>query len=212
MKPIVAVSMRVVETAPYAEPRDAISHDWIRWFDTVGATPLLVPNLLADPAAYARRMGASALLLTGGNDVGSSPDRDRTETALLAAALEARMPVLAVCRGLQFVNVFFGGSLTEDLSPFGRHAGVTHPVRLDAVPGMPDPPADARVNSFHNQGVQRSGLAPDLIPFASTDEGLVEGFVHRSAPLIAVQWHPERENAGADLDRVLVRRWMDPCS
>lgn len=203
--------MRVVEAASYAEPRDAISHDWIRWFDGIDAVPVLVPNVLPDPAAYVRRMGASALLLTGGNDLETSPDRDRTEKALLAGALEHRMPVLAVCRGLQLVNSFFGGSLTRDLTPFGRHVGVTHQVRLRGAGGLSGLPAEARVNSFHNQGVQMSGLAADLIPFATSDDGIVEGLVHRDAPVIAVQWHPERENAGADVDRTLVRAWMSQC-
>jgi gamma-glutamyl-gamma-aminobutyrate hydrolase PuuD len=217
---VVGVSMRVVQAVGYVEPRDAVSHDWIRLFATLPVTPVLIPNALPDPAAYLRAAGASGLLLTGGNDLASpdqevpsaAPERDRTELALLAAAVDTGLPVLAVCRGLQLVNRFFGGTLVRDLTGRGAHTAVDHPVRLHPVSGLDLPlPATATVNSFHDQAVLATGVGKGLQPFATANHDVVEGLVHRRHPVVAVQWHPERPNPAAALDRALLNYWIAQC-
>ena len=85
---IIAVSMRVTESPNHAALRDAISHDWMRLLASLDVTPVPVPNVLPDPAAYLRVVGARGLILTGGEDIGpmagesgadqAPPTRDRT--------------------------------------------------------------------------------------------------------------------------------------
>jgi putative glutamine amidotransferase len=177
--------------------------------------PLLVPNVLADPAAFIRATGARGVLLTGGDDVvwrrsgaGSEATvRDQTERRLLDYAAAVRLPVLGVCRGLQMINVYFGGELMRDLADVGPHVAVHHAVDVD----------DWRertivTNSFHGQGVLRSGVATDLEPFAVARDGVVEGLRHRSLPIVAVQWHPERPNPSADYDAKLLEGWLRQCA
>ena len=199
--------------ADYGEQRDALAHDWFRMLQPYGVTVLQIPNVLEDPVAYARRLGVSRLLLSGGDDLGllhnesggpALSPRDRTELALMDWAMTENVPVLAVCRGLQLANVYFGGGLTRNLGeavPGEHHRATSHAVILKEG-------SDIVVNSYHNEGVLEYEVAPDLDVFAHTAEGVVEGLVHRSKPLTAIQWHPERSSSCSDYDQSLLMRWL----
>lgn len=219
---IVAVSMRVVENSTYAERRDAISHDWVRILDALPVTPVFIPNALADPAEYLRQVGAKGLILTGGDDLGPLPgetgdqaipdQRDRTERSLLTAALDQEMAVLGVCRGLQVVNVYFGGGLQRQLAESGQHVNKHHPVEIVEPPPWGDPGLDQLItNSYHSQGVCLSQLASELKAFAVASGDVVEGLYHPRLPVVAVQWHPERPNPASDQDRALLEHWIAQC-
>jgi len=164
------------------------------------------------------------LLLSGGSDVdpsryGEAPvngsvqvdaGRDALDFELLARAVHLEAPVFGICRGLQVVNVAFGGTLWQDL-PAQRARGVEHSfpsrdhdrahpahvVRVSrdlpgALPlGVVLAAADGVfVNSRHHQAVK--DLAPGLVALAASPDGLVEAFAREGGPyLAAVQWHPE---------------------
>ena len=156
-----------------------------------------------DPAAY----GAAPHPLTGR----VYPGRDRAEAALLAAALAAGLPVLAICRGLQIINVSRGGTLRQHLpDEVGHHdhgsaPGTygSHPVRIAAdsaagrILGPPDPDGWVRaaVPTSHHQAIGR--LGDGLVATAWADDGTIEAAEpDREAGdgtgfLLAVQWHPE---------------------
>lgn len=137
-------------------------------------------------------------------NVETFPERDDLEWGLLDAARAAQVPVWAICRGLQVLNVWLGGSLWQDL-PTQRPSGVEHSVNepkdllAHAVrvldPGAPiaerltgDGPL---VNSRHHQAVKR--LAHGLVPVAESPDGLIEAAVLADSGwwVRAVQWHPE---------------------
>jgi putative glutamine amidotransferase len=206
---IVFVSMRSSNSATYVEHRDGISHDWARWFDASGITPVLVPNVLHDPTRLLNELPGTALLLTGGDDIGDAP-RDRTERSLLRAAVERRLPVLGTCRGLQMINVFFGGTVARRRGD--GHVATEHDIEvIDNLGGLL-PTGTFRVNSYHDDCVLAAGLAGELKAFALAAGGIVEGLYHPALPLAAVQWHPERRNPGEALDGALVRRWLGQCA
>jgi putative glutamine amidotransferase len=185
-----------------------------------GATPLLIPSLSPPLDLGALLDQLDGLLLTGAYsniephhyDGGPSyegnlhdPGRDATSLSLVPLAIEKRVPVLAVCRGLQEVNVALGGSLhqkvqevpghgdhREDVqAPLEEQYGPAHPVRLSgslrAIAGADE----AMVNSLHGQGISRLGRG--LRVEASAPDGLVEAvrLDRDDAFLLAVQWHPE---------------------
>ena len=192
--------MRVTEATGYPEPRDSISHDWTRRLSGWGMTPLLIPNTATDPGAYMADLGLDIVVLTGGEDCGETPSRDATEAALLDHAIARKLPVLGVCRGLQFLNRHLGGRLT----PVEGHAGGAH--RVTVTPSWRDIyEAAESVNSYHAWAVEAAGRAPGLVPFATDDGGRAEGLCHEALPIAAVMWHPEREGAPAG-DRLLVSR------
>lgn len=145
------------------------------------------------------------LLLPGGGDLEPwrygqnnaasrdlEPRRDAAELALLERFTAAGKPVLGICRGLQAVNVFFGGTLIQDLP---GHSAVRGRDRLHAVCTGPGPLARLwgerpMVNSAHHQAADRLGAGLRAVQWAP--DGTVEALVHETLPVWAVQWHPER--------------------
>lgn len=135
------------------------------------------------------------------------PERDRTTLPLLRAAVAAGVPVLAICRGFQEMNVAFGGSLHQKVHEVGRYIdhreqddaplavqyGPAHPLHVQpgGVLASLGLPAEIEVNSIHGQGIDR--LAPGLRIEAIAPDGLIEAISVEGVPTIAlgVQWHPE---------------------
>ena len=158
-----------------------------------------------------------ALLLPGGGDiepwrygqpntasVGLEPARDAAETALIREFALQGKPILGICRGLQMINVYFGGTLLQDIPGHSAANGID---RLHTVRCAPSPLRDlygARhiVNSAHHQAIDRVGSG--LIPMQWSPDGIIEAVCHRSLPIWAVQWHPERLLFGAG-DRLFAR-------
>jgi putative glutamine amidotransferase len=187
-----------------------------------GATPVLIPSL--GDALNLRELLADfdGVLLTGSPSnvephhyrgpasvpgTLHDPHRDATTLPMIPQVVEAGMPLLAICRGFQEMNVAFGGTLwqklhevqgfadhTEDSdAPVDDQYGPAHEVAL--TPGGPlhrIAGADRlTVNSLHSQGVQTLGA--DLEVEARAPDGVIEAFSVRNAPsfALAVQWHPE---------------------
>ena len=201
---IVLVSMRSANSSSYFEPRDGISHDWLKLFIAYDIIPVLVPNVVGAIDRYFD-LKPGGLLLTGGDDLGPEQDptdRDRTEEGLLSEALARDIPVFGVCRGLQMINRHFGGQVERHLPE--PHIG-EHQVYLASGQTV-------CTNSFHNGGVLLGGVAPVLSVFASTQGGVVEGIRHPTLPVVAVQWHPERQNPARDLDKELLQEWRVRCA
>ena len=148
--------------------------------------------------------------------------RDATELALLAAASARRLPVLAVCRGIQLVNVAMGGTLIQDI-PSQRPSSIDHDQAADraarshAVSIAPTSRLAAatgtnemQVNSYHHQAVDR--LASGLRVVATAADGLIEAAEVEDPAwwLIAVQWHPEDLTADAKTwDRGIFRAFAE---
>ena len=149
------------------------------------------------------------LVLCGGSDV--APDRynepidgsvnidyerDAAEFALLKAYLDAGKPILGICRGLQLINIFFGGSLYQDIVESDlhkKHDGVDNRHKVDAVPRcvLNRIYGDAFfVNSAHHQAIKLLGSGIRATAF--WEGKYVEAIEHDSYPILAVQWHPER--------------------
>lgn len=195
--------------APDGEVRLGLAY--LAALNAVGLAGVILPGQCAEPSDLLA--GLSGLVLCGGGDVhpalcGEEPRpgvgavdaaRDEWEMALLAAACRLDVPVLGICRGMQVMNVYFGGSIWQDLSELGGevcHRQVAaantawHSVRLAGglaeVFGRPK----MWVNSLHHQGVRR--LGDGLKPVAWAADGLVEGIeVKGAAYMRGVQWHPE---------------------
>jgi putative glutamine amidotransferase len=173
-----------------------------------------------DPMDASGLEGCSGLLLPGGGDIDPewygcerhprthnvSHRRDRFELTLLEAALAKDMPVLAICHGMQLLNVHFGGTLEQHLADnTSRLEHDRDMPRAEPVHGVSIEPetllaaalgTTADVNSHHHQGL--GVVAPDLRKIAWAEDGVLEGV---EAPgytwVLGVQWHPE---AMADTD------------
>lgn len=148
-----------------------------------------------DPALYGEREAHPTVY-------GINPDRDRFEVALVGGAVARDLPVLAICRGMQVLNITLGGTLYQDLpdqhpARLGHRqreapSEPSHDIRLEPgsclarTYGVTSLPA----NSYHHQGVR--AVAPGLRAVGWAPEGLVEGLESPAhAFVVGVQWHPE---------------------
>ena len=171
-----------------------------------------------DPA-----LTCDGLLLPGGGDLepwrygqlntdsrGMEPERDAMEFALLDRFTAAQKPVLGICRGLQTINVYWGGSLAQDIPGHGAVNGKDHlhSVRtedsfLSALCGE-----YATVNSAHHQAVERLGHGLCAVQRAA--DGVIEAVAHQTLPVWGVQWHPERLMSGSH-GRLLFQAFLNLC-
>jgi putative glutamine amidotransferase len=200
--------------------RVALNTAYVYALMRAGLVPLLVPPILDPEAACAALDGVHGLVLTGGEDVepsryGATPHpklgetdraRDAVELALIAGAERRRLPVLAICRGIQILNVALGGTLYQDLAserpgPVDHaDARSRHRMRVDSgtllhrTLGAGTGAGDASVNSRHHQAIR--DVAPALRANAWAEDGVIEGAERKDpgAPwTLAVQWHPEED-------------------
>lgn len=202
--------MRAENATSYPEVRDALARDWFTYLHTTFPhwEWILLPNLPGvGTVDYARRHGINGILLSGGNSLGEAPERDASECALLDYALQEQYPVVGVCRGLQVIQHWAGGPVIPCQA--SQHAGTRH--RVCATPALKEmgwPQAEWEVNSYHEMGVPHASLAPELEALAVCEDGMVEALRHTTAPIYALQWHPERPSPSAELDQYLLSQWM----
>ena len=149
------------------------------------------------------------LILCGGNDI--NPEyygeaingavnidykRDEVEFALLKAFVDAGKPVFGICRGCQLINVFFGGSLYQDIEnvKYHRDSEATYIVHnVKATTGSIAEKlygTEFVINSFHHQAIKK--LGNDLKISMLAEDDIIEGIEHKTLPVFAVQWHPEK--------------------
>lgn len=205
---------------------------YVHAFQNAGLIPVIVPPLSSNAAAAAILDAVDGLILTGGEDVdpalyGQQPHprlgsvnraRDATEIALVLAAREARLPVLAICRGPQILNVALGGTLVQDIEAevpgalqhdaHPARAERTHPVNIvpDSRIAKAVGASSITVNSLHHQAILDP--APGLRVTASAPDGIIEGAESDTDDwwVLAVQWHPEEMNQSREpWDRGLFR-------
>ena len=192
-----------------------------------GTAVLLPPQPAPDAAAAAVLDGLDGLILTGGLDVQpelygqerhpltdpARADRDEWELALFRAAEERRMPVLAICRGLQLVNVARGGTLHQHLPEalgteryrVGGGVFATNTVEVAPDSRLAGLLGEGKfaVHSYHHQGVDQ--LGGGLVVTAATDDGLVQAIESDGEGyLVGVQWHPEENTEDKRLFEGLV--------
>jgi putative glutamine amidotransferase len=205
----VAMSMRVTEEESYIEKRDAISHDYIEYFEKLGCLVHLIPNKTTQVQKYFSNIRYDAIILTGGNNILSKkgleekseisqiyPERDRTEFALIQHAIEHNIPLLGICRGMQTINVFFGGELSYFIM---NHVAKTHLLCSTKAEYN-----SKEVNSFHKIGIRKEELATGFRILASTEDGFLEAIKHKNKKIFAVQWHPERPKSDAFIDEIIL--------
>ena len=213
--PRIGVSARV--TGELGRQHTGVHIDYAHSVSAAGGIPLLLAPAIG-PSGVAEALAAChGLLLTGGEDLlpehygltgtehvgDTDPDRDAFEMALFVAARSNRVPVLAICRGFQLVNVVLGGTLWQDL-PAQRPSDLdhdkgsewherTHHVRV--LPGSRALEAMGTdlvlTNSFHHQAIR--DLAQGLHATALADDGVIEAAEGDNDEhwLVCVQWHPE---------------------
>lgn len=227
--PLIGISPRILRDVPKelgfrGKTLQYLEQSVAHWAVAAGAVVVMIPTVQRegdikrseiDVDDYAQRL--DGLILQGGADLHPAtygeelracrgiPDsvRDRFELALLHAFVAAGKPVLGICRGMQLINVAFGGSLYQDLVEDGAtgHDHVDadaydlhgHEISIEAgalLSQLHEGITAARVNSIHHQAVRR--LAPGFVVEARAFDGVVEAIRREGEGFVyGVQWHPE---------------------
>lgn len=174
--------------------------DYLDGIRAAGGIPVVLPLEMSEKDADRIVETCDGFLFTGGQDVGSCPERDKLETLLLSKALPSDKAILGICRGLQFINVFLGGTLWQDLpsqhpseivhrqgKPYGTP---THKVMLSGDLSKLLGKETLEVNTLHHQAAKE--LGENLEMMAVAPDGIIEAVQMAGKRFVwAVQWHPE---------------------
>lgn len=200
--------------------RIGTSHDYIQSIEATNAIPFVLAPTHLKSVIEGMISNIDGLILTGGKDINPlmyneepqiglgdlSPERDVFEKILLDEAIKQQKPVLGICRGMQFINVYFGGTLFQDLNKndakYLKHVHQNHPALIThyvniksnsflATIGLE---SQIGVNSFHHQAINR--LGKDLTVTALANDQIIEGIelINEKTFIVGVQWHPEMMN------------------
>lgn len=230
MSPLIGITTRrlpasalgAVPAGVVDAPIDGVFADYSESVAGAGGLPMLIPRA-ADPRVLVTKL--DGLVMSGGEDVephryGSAPDefatrhdpeRDQFECSLIEAALAEGIPVLAICRGVQILNVALGGTLVGHLPPIDGFDHATteehrsarrHEVTVKAgcmlasvLTEHTDDAGRIDVNSYHHQAIASPGAGLAIVAHAF--DGTVEAVEDPARRLLGVQWHPEM-HAGLD--------------
>ena len=198
-------------TTDFRNKHNSIEEAYSKAVVKYGGLPVLIPTVERQ-RSYLHEIiqRIDGLLLPGSRDMDPryyeekphsklnpmSKERTEIEFISLKTAIENKKPVLGICGSMQFINVFYGGSLHQDIQtlidkPLVHEEGSVHPVeikegsRLHKIVGK----KKFNVKSYHHQAVNR--LGNELIVNAVSPDGIIEGIEHENLPIIGVQWHPE---------------------
>ncbi len=199
-----------------------------------GAIPVVLPLQVEPEDAFQILDKCDALLLTGGPDI--APERfgeakkptcgtvcearDRLEEAVYYRALEKNMPILGICRGVQMINVFQGGTLYQDLPTETvsdlHHSGeepydqIHHYVNLEGMLRELLGACRIGVNSMHHQAVKDVGEGLEVL--ARADDGVVEAVRHKEKAFVwGVQWHPEWNFHASAYSPKIIKAFVEAC-
>ena len=200
LKKIVLFTQRVEVIESYQERRDCADQRIAEYICDCGYIPIPVPNNSKLAVNIAQNIGASGIVLTGGNSLvkygGNAPERDETDKALIEYSIENGIPLYGFCRGMQSILDYFGNNLVN----VGGHVAVRHKVNGENE--------ELEVNSYHNQACLE--LKSDCLEAVLlAEDGVIEKVRHKEYPIVGTMWHPERENPFRETDKKCLKSLIE---
>jgi len=235
-RPIIGISSSVIvdNSGSFAGYKRAyVNKDYVDAVIRAGGVPLIIPFSTDKEVIISQAQLIDGLILSGGHDISpynygqepsqkigeTFPERDTYEIILLEESKKRNIPILAICRGFQLINVAAGGTLYQDLSLIPgnilKHNQVSNPTLkthkveikensfISSIFGK-----ETMVNSFHHQVINK--VANDFIVVAKASDGVVEAIEHKTYKfLVAVQWHPEMLAVNCEKARELFSKFVE---
>ena len=190
----------------YGGQIDSLEREYIDYFLKLGILSCPVSNYTKDISELLDIVDPNLIILTGGGDLpeqafcyghhkDQQENRTQMESELITAALCRQIPVLGICRGMQYLNFYFGGKIdTNEADQYTRTIiAETQPAESGGKRLL--------VNHYHKDSISSSALAEGLLPIAMDEvNGTVEAFIHKKHLLLGIQWHPERKGCDERAD------------
>lgn len=203
---------------------DNLENSYIQYLEKLGMTVVPLPNSTSKIETYFDKISFDGIVLSGGNDINPrlygkdiawsdiSRKRDAMEKKILEIAIRKKIPILGICRGMQMINVLFGGKLIRNINKKSNiHApGTDHEINITFEEAKLLCGEKTIVNSFHNQAITTETLSPQLLIFAlSQKDGFIEGLYHPTLPIAGIQWHPERRSPDKNINEKLIKAFAN---
>lgn len=213
---IIFITLKVLRDQ-YGQMLDGLEKGYIEYFQKEKIFPpnaifILVPNNLEQVEYLSQKLKPACIIFTGGNNVKTNdslnlniddvfPERDAVESFLIDYADQNNIFKLAICRGLQFLNLYYGGNIQYFLK--------NHLTAKDHLCIYEK--QEYWVNSYHNHGIYLNDLAINLKPIVfSKNDKTVEAVINsrKISPTLGVQWHPERKAFPVDLFKIIWAKYF----
>jgi gamma-glutamyl-gamma-aminobutyrate hydrolase PuuD len=201
----IGISQRVIYDTSRLERRDVLDQKWQELADLVGLILIPIPNKVRNPERFVDELEIEGLIFSGGNNIGYQNsklisglsleendyayERDVVEAKLLEWAVITNTPLIGVCRGMQFISAYLGGSIMPVIKD--EHVATMHHVEFVNEEWKKLYNNQKEFNSFHNWGLVKETLADSLSP-TGIIEPYVESFQHKEKKIYGIMWHPER--------------------
>lgn len=201
----VAVSQRIDWIESRSEQRDALDQKLSDLLLEVGFLSFPVPNGIKlsktrHIISWLEKLSPDAVVLSGGNDIAEFDSRDDVEKILINHAIDNSLPILGICRGMQMLGIHFGATLER----INEHANTRHELIMSEGNAAH---FSKTVNSYHNFCLKD---LPNEIEIIATDfKGSCEAFRHKTLPIEAWMWHPERESPYVEQDLLNLKRVLN---
>lgn len=207
---------RIGISANHKDDLSCIADTYVNSVVKAGGAPVLIPVITDEEALTEIIDSLDGLIMSGGGDINPlflheepipqlqdvDSVRDQYDLLILRLATDRQLPVMGICRGHQLINVFFGGTIYQDIN--SQKPGVlkhsqsmprtqaSHSVKITdgtKLSKILDGAETLQVNSFHHQAVK--DVAPEFVSSAVAPDGINEGIEHPERDIFSVQWHPE---------------------
>ena len=206
----------------YGQTIDSLENNYIRYFSNFKLNVIPVPNVNFNVNVLHNTIKLSGIILSGGGDVDPelygnlrdeslniSFNRDKIEYSLMNFSIKQNIPVLGLCRGMQLINIYFGGKIKKsknNLHPTGKN----HRIKIVDKEICNQLGVNMQiVNSFHDFIIPQKYLSNELTSFAVDFFGNVEGYKHSNFPIWGLQWHPERNCPSDELNNLIIKRFLE---